>query len=228
MVIPTPWAVSDRSVTSLILAMPPVADALRSANHLHHERHTMNVGLPTTLIAAAVLALTGCGGSNTTGSSPSTSTSTTIATTGASTTPLGADAATASAKKIQALVPSVVRVVTITKNNDPNPIFGKPGSYVSAAVIYEKINTCTTLVVACGAKVEVYKSVADAAARAKYLLGMKKAGAIVGGEYDYVRGVEVLRVFGGVTPSLAEKYRAAFGGELAKAGTAPATPHPST
>ena len=188
----------------------------------------MNVGLPTTLIAAAVLALTGCGGSTTSASRPSTDTSTTIAATAASKTPLGGDAATASAKKIAALIPSVVKVVTITKNNDPNPIFGKPGSYVSAAVIYEKTSTCTTLVVACGAKVEVYKSAADAAARTKYLLGMKKTGAIVGGEYDYVRGVEVLRVFGGVTPALAEKYRAAFGGELAKAGSAPATPHPTT
>jgi hypothetical protein len=82
-------------------------------------------------------------------------------------------------------------------------------------------------VVACGAKVEVYKSAADVAARTKYLLSMNKSGAIVGGEYDYVRGVEVLRVFGGVTPSLAEKYRVAFGGELAKTGKAPATPHPT-
>lgn len=225
MVIRKPWAVSDRYVTSPIIATPPVADALRSTHH-HHERHTMNVGLPTTLIAAAVLALTGCGGSTTPVSKPSAGTST--ATTAAPTTPLGGDAATASAKKIAALVPSVVKVVTITKSNDPNPIFGKPGSYVSAAVIYEKTSTCTTLVVGCGAKVEVYGSVADAATRVTYLLGMKKTGAIVGGEYDYVRGVEVLRVFGGVTPSLAEKYRGAFGGELAIAGSAPATPHPTT
>jgi len=187
----------------------------------------MNVGLPTTLIAVAVLALTGCGGSTTPASEPSTSTST-AATTAESTTRLAGDAATATATKIEALVPSVVKVVTITKDNDPNPIFGQPGSYVSAAVIYEKTITCTTLVVGCGAKVEVYASAADAATRVKYLLGMKKTGAIVGGEYDYVRGVEVLRVFGGVTPSLAENYRAAFGGELAKAGNAPATPHPTT
>ena len=188
----------------------------------------MNVGLPTTLIAAAVLALTGCGGSTTPASKPSTNSPTTIATTAASTIPPGADAATAIAKKIGSLVPSVAKVVTITKNNDPNPIFGKPGSYLSAAVIYEKNNACTTLVVACGAKVEVYKSAADAEARAKYLLSMAKSGGIVGGEYDYIRGVEILRVFGGVTPPLAEKYRTAFGGETAKAGTAPATPHPTT
>jgi len=188
----------------------------------------MNVGLPTTLIAAAVLALTGCGGSTTPASTTATNTSTANSTTAGSTTRLDGDPATASATKIEAQVPSVARVVTITKDNDPNPIFGQPGSYISAAVIYEKTSTCTTLVVGCGAKLEVYGSVADAAARAKYLLGMKKTGAIVGGEYDYVRGVEVLRVFGGVTPSLAEKYRAAFGGELAKAGSAPATPHPTS
>lgn len=115
----------------------------------------------------------------------------------------------------------------MTEKNDPNPIFGQPGSYVAAAVIYETGITCTTLVVACGAKVEVYKSTADAAARTKYLLGMMKTGAILGGEYDYVRGVEVLRVFGGVQPSLAEKYRVAFGGELAKLGNATSAPHPT-
>jgi hypothetical protein len=188
----------------------------------------MNAGLPITLITATALVLTGCGGDTTPASKPSTNSSTTVATTAAPSTPLGGDAATASAKKIQAAVPSVDKVVTITKNNDPNPIFGQPGSYVSAAVIYEKVNTCTTLVVACGAKVEVYKSVPDAAARVKYLLGMKKSGAIIGGEYDYLRDVTVLRVFGGVTPSLAEKYHAAFGGELAKAGPGTATAHPSS
>lgn len=188
----------------------------------------MNVGLPSTLIAATVLALTGCGGSSTPDSKPSTSTSTTTATTAAATTALGADAATASAQKIKALVPSVTKIVTITKDNDPNPIFGQPGSYLSAAVVYDKASTCTTLVVACGAKVEVYKSVADATARAKYLFGMKKSGAIVGGEYDYVRGVEVLRVFGGVTRPLADKYHAAFGGELAQIGNGTAVPHPTS
>ncbi|MEP7018732.1 MAG: hypothetical protein ABI899_12025 [Actinomycetota bacterium] len=187
----------------------------------------MNVGLPITLIAATTLVLTGCGGDTAPASKPSTNSPTTVASTASPSTALGGDAATASAKKIQALVPSVAKVVTITKDNDPNPIFGQPGSYVSAAVIYEKVNTCTTLVVACGAKVEVYKSVADASARGKYLLGMKKTGAIVGGEYDYLRGVSVLRVFGGVTPSLAEKYHAAFGGEVAKAGTGTATAHPT-
>jgi len=187
----------------------------------------MNVGLPTTLIAAALLALTGCGGSTTSASKPSADTSKTMATTAAPGTRLDGDAATASATKIESQVPSVVKVVTMTKDNDPNPIFGQPGSYVSAAVIYEKSTTCTTLVVACGAKLEVYKSAADAASRAKYLLSMTKSGGIVGGEYDYVRGVEVLRVFGGVTPALAEQYRTAFGGELAKAGSAPATPHPT-
>jgi len=188
----------------------------------------MKVGLPTTLIAAAVLALTGCGGSTTPASQTTTNPSTTSATTAVPTTALGEDAATASAKKIEALVPSVVKVVTITQKNDPNPIFGKAGSYVAAAVIYEKVNRCTTLVVACGAKVEVYKSETDAATRVKYLLGMKKTGAIVGGEYDYVRGNAVLRVFGGVNPSLAEKYNAAFGGKLAQAGQGTVTAHPTT
>jgi len=191
----------------------------------------MNVGLPTTLIAAAVLALTGCGGNTTPTSKPSTSTPTTVAAPDAHATPLpgGATAkpgdATESAQKIGAQVSSVVKVVTITEKNDPNPIFGRPGAYISAAVIYEQVAKCTTLAVACGAKVEVYKSTADATARAKYLLGMKRDGMIPGGEFDYVRGVSVLRVFGGLTPPLAEKYHAVFGGELAKLGTGPVAPH---
>ena len=184
----------------------------------------MKVGLPTSLIAAAVLALTGCGGSTSPASTPSTNTSTTVATAAAPTNPV-AGAATASANRIRALVPSVVKVVTITEKNDPNPIFGRPGAYVSAAVIYEQAVKCTTLAVACGAKVEVYTSAADAAARARYLLGMKRDGLIVGGEYDYVRGASVLRVFGGVNALLAGQYQAAFGGELAKLGTGTVAPH---
>jgi hypothetical protein len=194
----------------------------------------MNVGLPATLIAAAVLALTGCGGNTTPTSKPSTSTPAAVAAPDAQKTPGAGEAsanageATTSANKIEALVPSVVKVVTITEKNDPNPIFGRPGAYVSAAVIYEQVSTCTTLAVACGAKVEVYKSTADATARAKYLLGMKRDGMIPEGEFDYVRGVSVLRVFGGLTPPLAEKYHAAFGGELAKLGTVPVAPQPTS
>lgn len=192
----------------------------------------MNAGLPTTLIAAAVLALTGCGGSESptpaskSSANPSTAPSTTAATPEAAPTSVAGDA-TDSAKKIEALVPSVVKVVTITEKNDLNPIFGRPGAYVSAAVLYEKTSTCTTLEVACGAKVEVYKSVADATARTKYLAGMKRDGMIPGGESDYLRGVSVLRVFGGLTPKLAEQYHAAFGGELTKLEKAPVTPHPT-
>lgn len=193
----------------------------------------MKVGLPATLItAAAVLALTGCGGDTTpapssqsTSKPPSTSTPTTAAAPDAPTASRPGDA-TASAKKIEALVPSVVKVVTITEKNDPNPIFGRPGAYVSAAVLYEKVTTCTTLGVDCGAKVEVYKSSADAQARANYLLGMKR-DKMIPGEFDYVRGVSVLRVSGGLTPALAESYHAAFGGELAKLGAATAAPHPT-
>jgi hypothetical protein len=215
------------------ITTPPFADTLfLLTSHHYYERHTMNVGLPTTLIAAAVLALTGCGGSPTPAPTPSTNPSTAAVTTAAPEAPVtGAapkgGAATASAKNIQAMVPSVVKVVTITEKNDPNPIFGRPGAYISAAVIYDEMVKCTTLVVGCGAKVEVYKSTADATARAKYLLGMKRDGMIPAGESDYVRGVSVLRVFGGLTPALAETYNAAFGGELAKLGTAPAGPHPT-
>ncbi|MEO8519202.1 MAG: hypothetical protein ABI438_08455 [Dermatophilaceae bacterium] len=188
----------------------------------------MKAALPATLIVAAALLLTGCGGDATPAIDSTTQASTTSATTAVPTTPLGKDAATASAIKIQALVPSAVNVVTITAKNDPNPLFGKPGAYISAAVIYEKVNQCTTLVVACGAKVEVYKSAAEATARTNYLLGVKKSGMIPGGEYDYLRGVAVLRVFGGVKASVAEDYQSAFGGELAKAGPTTGTAHPTS
>jgi hypothetical protein len=192
----------------------------------------MKVGLPTTLIAAAVLALTACGGTSAPPSKSSPHAPTTAVTTGAPKPPLtGAGpqgaAATVSARKIGVLVPSVVKVVTLTEKNDPNPIFGRPGAYISAAVLYEEVGKCTTVTVSCGAKVEVYKSTVDATARAKYLLGIKKGGMIEGGEYDYVRGVTVLRVFGGLTPALAEKYHAAFGGELAKLGKETPAPHPT-
>lgn len=126
-----------------------------------------------------------------------------------------ADDATAIAKKIKGQVASVVKVVTITENNDPNNKIGRPGGYTSAAVIYEKSVKCSGgLGADCGATIEVWSSAADAKARAAYIQKAMKDMPILGNEYDYIRDGSLLRVAGDVKPSLAKRYNAAFGGVL--------------
>jgi hypothetical protein len=122
--------------------------------------------------------------------------------------------ATASAKEIRRQVASVVKVVTITEDNDPNNKIGRPGGYTSAAVIYEKSLTCTDLGAECGATIEVYVSEVEAKARAAYIQKAMKDMPILGNEYDYISAGALLRVAGEVKPSLAKKYNAAFGGTL--------------
>jgi hypothetical protein len=39
--------------------------------------------------------------------------------------------------RLQAVVPSVRKVVTITEDNDPNCLIGRPNGYTDAAVIYD-------------------------------------------------------------------------------------------
>ena len=172
----------------------------------------------TVLLAAG--SLSGCAqkatpssaASATPNGSPSTITMTTPATT------MALEDATASAKKIQDQVASVTKVVTITEDNDPNNEIGRPGGYTSAAVIYENSVECVgkDVRVDCGAKIEVFESPADAKARAAYIQGLTKSMPIIGKEYNYLRGVALLRVAGDVKPSVAKKYHAAFGGDLMK------------
>lgn len=165
----------------------------------------------TALVAVAVLALAGCSTSTPAAKDPP------VATTAAATTAAAAQDATALAGPLDGL-PSVTKVVTITEGNDPTGDIGRPGGYVSAAVIYDKTVKCDgkDVVVGCGAKIEVFASAAQAKTRAAQIQALAQSVPSFGGvtfkEYGYLRGPALLRVSGEVKPSLAKAYNAAFGG----------------
>ena len=191
----------------------------------------MNARHVAAVVAVTALALTGCGSGSApqgeptvaavtpAGGSSSSSTTTTTSVTPKATTSVTPKAqhpeeATASANRIKGDIASVVKVVTITEDNDPNDKIGRPGGYISAAVIYEKSVKCTDLGAGCGATIEVWASEAKAKARAAFIQKSLKDIPMLGTEYDYIRGGALLRVVGDVKPSLAKKYNAAFGGTL--------------
>ena len=121
-----------------------------------------------------------------------------------------AETATDIANHLQAAVPSVGKVVTITEDNDPNDLIGRPSGYTDAAVVYDSEAECTEPGVDCGATIEIWPSEADATARKEYLQTMIKEMPILDNEYDTVHGPALLRVTGQIKPSRAEAYANAF------------------
>jgi hypothetical protein len=155
------------------------------------------------LTAIAILALAGCGTSN-------------VASKAKATAPPKPLTATQAATALQAKVPDVTKVVTITENNDPNNMIGRPNGYVSAAVMVDKtLPACdsTAFGVDCGATVEVWPTVADATTRGKYIHAVLSGGGPLGSEWDFVKGDTVLRVSGNLKPSQAGIYGSNFGGK---------------
>ena len=120
--------------------------------------------------------------------------------------------ATALANKVKAGVTSVSKVVTVTEDNDPNKKIGRPGGYVSAAVLYDSGVTCTATGFgsACGAIIEVWPTEQDAKDRSAYIAKVLKASPALGTEYDFLQGPALLRVTGAVKPSTSKQYEAAF------------------
>ena len=163
---------------------------------------------------AVTLALmtSGCGGSSgpsdqsagvgsTTSSSSPASTPTPLD----SQTPSAALDATATAKQVKQ--PTTTKVVTITEDNDPNNLIGRPNGYVSAAVIYDSNAACTEIGVSCGATVEVWPDEASAKARSDYIQAILKDAPMLGSEFHTLEGAVLLRVDGNqLKPSQAKAY----------------------
>ena len=124
--------------------------------------------------------------------------------------PIPADTAADIAKRLQAAVPSVRKVVTISEDNDPNDLIGRPNGYTDAAVIYDSEVQCAELGVDCGGTIEIWPSEVDATARKEYIQTTLKANQALGTEYDTVHGSALLRVTSQVKPSRAEAYATAF------------------
>lgn len=162
------------------------------------------------------LALVACGTSGTSevGSAKTVTTTVAPTTTGAPTTtaaPTPAADATAIAQDLKNNIGSIQKIVTVTEDNDPNDKIGRPNGYVSAAVIYDSGADCgEDLGVDCGATVEVWPSADDAKARSDYIQGILKDAPILGSEYNYLEGAALLRVTGGIKPTVAKEYQDAL------------------
>lgn len=105
------------------------------------------------------------------------------------------------------------KVVTITEDNDPNDLIGRPRGYESAAIIYDSEVSCDSLGSDCGVVVEVFTDGEEARARAEYIQGILKDTPAFGPEWNYVKGSALVRVTGHLKPSSAANYADAFGGE---------------
>lgn len=169
----------------------------------------MKRALPLVL-ATLLLTLTACSSTE-----PSQSESTPTTSAAADATSKGADAedATASAETLKATSKSATKVVTITEDNDPNGLIGRPNGYVSAAVIYDSELSCDMASTDCGVTVEVFPDEERAKARGEYLQKIFQESPALGSEWDYVKGPILVRVSGELKPSSAKKYADAFGGD---------------
>ena len=167
------------------------------------------------LLISALVA--GCGNSDTTASATGEATTTTTAMAASpapsvSDAPLAALDATTVAQTIKAAVSTATQIVTITEDNDPNAKIGRPGGYISAAVIYDSGLTCTDLGATCGATLEEWPDEAAARDRAAYIQQALMDNPVLGTEWDDVVGGMLLRIPGEQKPSVAQEYAAAFGG----------------
>jgi hypothetical protein len=167
------------------------------------------------LAAVALLAFAACSSPTTStapaGSTPAVAASTSSAAKAAPTptpTPVVQKDATTLANLVKQS--TTTKIVTIDENNDPNDKIGRPGGYISAAIMYDSTVKCTELGTDCGAGIEVFPTAAEAQARADYIQGILKSMPALGNEYDTVVGAALLRVSGKVKPSLATLYAAAM------------------
>jgi hypothetical protein len=114
------------------------------------------------------------------------------------------------ARTLIASIPSVTKLVTLTEDNDPNDLIGRPTGYTAAVVVFDKRVTCSDgLGADCGATVEQWPSAAAAKARSEYIQTVQQAAPMLGTEYHYLTGRVLVRVAGHLKPSQAKAYAAA-------------------
>ena len=167
----------------------------------------MDKTLAATALAAALLTgLTACSnGTSNSGSSSSQKPSATAS------KPLTASTAFAA---ISGKVSSAKRSGTVTAENDPNHLLGRPNQYTSKVTFTDSRIKAADVTgtekgdVERGGAIEVFGGPADAAARAKYIQAVTKSMPALT-EYDYVHGTVVIRVSHYLTPAQAASYKTA-------------------
>lgn len=116
--------------------------------------------------------------------------------------------------KLSAQVGTAKLSGTVTAENDPNHLLGRPNQYTSKVTFTDTRIKKTDLEgtgkgdVERGGAIEVFDSPANAAARAKYIQAVTKSMPALS-EYDYVHGTVLVRVSHYLTPAQASQYKTA-------------------
>jgi hypothetical protein len=183
-------------------------------------RGTIPTMRPVIFLVGA-LALAGCASSSSTSMSPTPSASSSVDDSSSPMPPSESAASSVSAQANQADATvlankikqtTTTQIVTITEDNDPNELIGRPNGYVSAAVIYDSALQCTALSASCGGVVEVFANPDAAQDRMNYIQQQLKTSPVLGTEFDTIVDSALLRVSGKMKPSVAAAYASVFKG----------------
>jgi hypothetical protein len=117
-------------------------------------------------------------------------------------------------QKISAAVPSAKLTGTVTAENDPNHLLGRPSQYTSKITFSDSRISASDVSgtekgdVGRGGSIEVFASAADAKARAEYIQSVTKSLPALT-EYDYIHGTMLVRVSHYLAPKQASEYKSA-------------------
>lgn len=99
-------------------------------------------------------------------------------------------------------------------SNDPSHLLGTPGQYVGGIVFQDqrlpKHEHGSGITIVDGGEIEVFASQADVTYTQKYMRAISQDNAMFFNEYDYWRGIVLLRVSTQLDPTEAHAYAAAF------------------
>lgn len=99
-------------------------------------------------------------------------------------------------------------------SNDPSHLLGTPGQYVGALVFQDqrlpKHEHGADLTIVDGGEIEVFASQADVKTTQNYMSAINQDNAMFFNEYDYWRGIVLLRISTQLNPTQAKAYKAAF------------------
>ncbi|SOE31838.1 hypothetical protein [Streptomyces sp. OK228] len=116
--------------------------------------------------------------------------------------------------KISASVASAKLSGTVTAENDPNHLLGRPSQYTSkvtfsdSRISADDVSGTDKGDVDRGGAIEFFATPSDAKARAEYIQTVTKSMPALS-EYDYVQGATLVRVSHYLTPKQAGEYKAA-------------------
>lgn len=116
--------------------------------------------------------------------------------------------------KISASVTTAKLTGTVTAENDPNHLLGRPSQYTSkitfsdSRISADDVSGTDKGDVDRGGAIESFATAPDAKARAEYIQAVTKSMPALS-EYDYVQGTTLVRVSHYLTPKQAGEYKAA-------------------